>query len=292
MNDKSITSLKKFYIKRFKAIFPMFYISFSVFFIRNAINAKALFYRTDCSPWTLIFSVIGMDGYFRYAFVNYYILGEWFLGAIIIAYLVYPLLLKGIEKIPLITTTILTLLFAFMLINHKLGQPVAITIEPTTPLLATLQSILNIDTFRNPISCIFAFYVGMLFFKYKQVLESNLALFIALGITVVVAFIPFNISQTLSQHIMGYSLFIVLYHMGTILCKNKLLEQLSLFFGKISYPIFLLQAVFVQEMLAIQNPIHGKQMLLWMFITILFISACATLLQFVTKLIMKPFKSK
>ena len=132
----------------------------------------------------------------------------------------------------------------------------------------------------------------MLFFKYKQALESNLALFVALGITVVVAFIPFNISQTLSQHIMGYSLFIVLYHMGTILCKNKLLEQLSLFFGKISYPIFLLQAVFIQEMLAIQNPIHGKQMLLWMLITVLFISACATLLHFVTKLIMKPFKSK
>ena len=64
----------------------------------NKIDSVWRFYKRR---WIAIFpAFIGMDGYlFSWLqFHTFYILGEWFLGAIIIAYLTYPVLLGIINK--------------------------------------------------------------------------------------------------------------------------------------------------------------------------------------------------
>ena len=246
-SHQDIPSLKQFYLRRARSIFPMFYVTFLVFYIGNVIKFHSLFYRTDCSPWTLLLTLIGMDGYLRYAIMNYYIVGEWFIGPIIILYLLYPLLLKGIKRLPATTTSIVIALYFSLLINN----------------------IFTMDSFRNIFSCIISFYFGMLLFKYKEYLESNKVLAIAAVIMVLEAAVPLPFSQNLSTHLLGFALFIVLYRVGIYACKIKEVEKLSLFLGKLSYPIFLVQHEIVTRVCLFYNPYGRLQMSMMLLISTL-----------------------
>ena len=95
-NYPKIKSIKKFYYKRWKSIFPSFYICFLIFYIKNVIYFRKLFYN---GHWSKLFiSIIGLDGYLKFRIKTYYLIGEWFLGAIIIFYIIYPLLSIIIAK--------------------------------------------------------------------------------------------------------------------------------------------------------------------------------------------------
>ena len=90
-NYSYIHSFKSFYFKRWKSIFPAYYLCFLFFFTRNVIKMKKVFYKGN--KISLLFTLFGMDGYFDYLMKTYYLIGQWFLGAIIIIYLLYPLIL-------------------------------------------------------------------------------------------------------------------------------------------------------------------------------------------------------
>lgn len=49
----------------------------------------------------MLLSLLGMDGYFQYRGPNYYLIGEWFFGAIVFLYILYPLFAKymGCEEV-------------------------------------------------------------------------------------------------------------------------------------------------------------------------------------------------
>ena len=105
---------KTFYLKRVKAIYPPFwilslYIPLSI--IRHAIadgNAFAMGH-----PLTLLLTVVGFDGYFKIFGVDTYAFcGDWFVGAIVLLYLLYPLLAKCYRKSPTITLLTLAGLYA------------------------------------------------------------------------------------------------------------------------------------------------------------------------------------
>ena len=68
------------------------------------INHKIFFREHWCF---LILSEIGMDKYFGYKLLTYGIVGEWFLGSIIIIYIIYPILLLVINKNILLINIIL-----------------------------------------------------------------------------------------------------------------------------------------------------------------------------------------
>ena len=53
--------------------------------------------NADIPRWRVIFSLLGLDGYLTPVTVTFYKIGEWFLGVILILYLVFPLLLWCIE---------------------------------------------------------------------------------------------------------------------------------------------------------------------------------------------------
>ena len=115
-NYPKIISLKSFYFKRWKSIFPSYYICFSYFYLRNAFNFHKIFYR---GHWTkLFFTLIGLDGYLSYRIDTYYLVGEWFLGAIIIIYIFYPLLLWIISKNNIIINNIFISTYYFIIYNN------------------------------------------------------------------------------------------------------------------------------------------------------------------------------
>ena len=73
-NYPGIKSLKSFYYKRFKSIYPMFYIAFLAAYFYYSIRVRDFFYGGN--PAKLLLTLFGLDGYFLYLAPNYYRFGN------------------------------------------------------------------------------------------------------------------------------------------------------------------------------------------------------------------------
>ena len=99
-NYPKVNSYKTFYFKRWKSIFPAFYLAYLLFYAFTSFQQHNLFYAGN--PIKFIFTILGLDGFFLYRIGTYYQVGEWFLGAIILLYVLYPFLSICFNKNPFI----------------------------------------------------------------------------------------------------------------------------------------------------------------------------------------------
>ncbi|MDO4329532.1 MAG: acyltransferase [Lachnospiraceae bacterium] len=86
--DADQLDVKQFYKKRFFSIYPLFWIAYVIGFFAVYWQLGHLY---DIPTWSLIWSVIGIDGWIVNWIPTFYMVGEWFLGSIIMLYLVFPL---------------------------------------------------------------------------------------------------------------------------------------------------------------------------------------------------------
>lgn len=95
--------LKEYYKKRFLGTFPLFWLAYLFAFLERFYHEKSM---PEAPKATFILSIIGMDGYLKEYGDNFYLIGEWFLGAIIILYILFPLyrsiMCKNIYILPLV----------------------------------------------------------------------------------------------------------------------------------------------------------------------------------------------
>ena len=120
-NYQDKLDIKQYAQKRFLGIYPMFWIAYILVFIY-------LFYQTKANIWGLpaynmIPTLFAMDGYLRPYIDTFYLIGEWFLGCIVLIYAVFPILRQCVKKYPKITfviTTILNLIVLFFIKNAKM----------------------------------------------------------------------------------------------------------------------------------------------------------------------------
>lgn len=147
-NHSEIDDLKLFYKKRALSIFPAFYIAWGLMYIRDVLRYKSLFYRGN--PASIILSLIGMDGYLAFKINDYYILGEWFIGAIILLYILYPLLTWMKREYKWVTFGLVILLYILSLKINLTGMV----------------------SFRMLPSCLISFYAGMLFVEHRKSAEK------------------------------------------------------------------------------------------------------------------------
>ena len=96
-------NIKTFFTHRIKNIYPIFWIAYAF-----ANSFDFLYYRGMCieKPWLRVFSLLGIDGYlcsFGVIPFDYYRVGEWFLGCIILIYLLFPLLHFAVERNMIVT---------------------------------------------------------------------------------------------------------------------------------------------------------------------------------------------
>jgi len=244
-NNENIESLPKFYLKRFKSIFPPFWIAYFIEFCKNAISTRTLFWSGQ-SPWKIILSILGVDGYFSYLGRNYYIIGEWFLGALIILYLIYPLLLWLMKKNTIITSIGVAGLFVLFL-SHKIT--------------------FKIPTAWNLIFCGVCFYLGMVVMKYKKYLFDNKVVTIIASILCILIFtIKIPVNSLVIFVILGYCLFIVLQRIGSLLDKCSFMEKSLKALADISFEIFLVQHIVILSALSIYNPTGTKEAALYLVI--------------------------
>lgn len=143
-NHPSIDSTRNFYISRFKTIFPSYYITWLIA-AAGAIVFNRTFFKNPI--YTFPLTIIGMDGYLAGLFPTWRLIGEWFIGAIVIVYLLYPLILSAINKKCIEFSLIISLLF----------------------LITDNWSMLGQNPYRNIFSLLLSFVLGILIIKYKDI---------------------------------------------------------------------------------------------------------------------------
>lgn len=264
-SNKEIKSLKSFYWKRFKSIFPSFWICWFIFYVINVIKVRTPFYAGN--PLKLLLTLIGQDGYFQQRIVTYYTVGEWFLGALIIVYALYPLLLKLHNKNKNLTLLVLIVLTTVV---HIFDIPV---ISPGFPGIC---------------ECCLKFYIGILMYEQINII-SNTVLIASIIYTVVYSLIRINILNNVLNIIYSICIFIILYRIAeSVLKENKITS----FIAGISYQIFLLQHMIINSILEFSNPTGTASAVLIMLICVIITILLAYIINRITKTLLnsKLFK--
>lgn len=208
-------NFKEYAKKRFLGVYPMFWIAYLLVFIYTFLEAKQLIWNLPL--YKLIITAFAMDGYLNVYTETFYLIGEWFLGCIILIYILFPLLKMAVNKCPktfLIISTIINFSI-FMLYSGK--RPIN----------------------ANLIVCTYSFLLGMYAIKYFKKFKLK-QIIIALVLLVILLCIPTKDTniKVLLANIIGYILFIVLQYIGQKL-QNSTIQKVFNIASKYSYAIFL-----------------------------------------------------
>ena len=100
-----------FYRKRALNLYPAFWIAYLTAFVLNFFINRAM---PGAPVWHMLVTALGMDGYCLTMGWNgsgFYILGEWFLGCILLIYLMYPFLSRLFHRLPVLTAAAVAVLW-------------------------------------------------------------------------------------------------------------------------------------------------------------------------------------
>ena len=85
---------RRYFVGRAAATYPAFWLGFGALFLYGEVLHGN---NADIPRWRVVFSLLGLDGYLAPMTATFYKIGEWFLGVILILYLLFPLLLRCLE---------------------------------------------------------------------------------------------------------------------------------------------------------------------------------------------------
>ena len=106
-----------FYRKRIKNIYPTFWFVYLFMTCFLFVFANRVYVGPDPVKW--IITILGFDGYMSWYTSTYYIIGEWFLGFIIIIYALFPLVKVMLDKSKAITLILSVIVSVLIYMNNK-----------------------------------------------------------------------------------------------------------------------------------------------------------------------------
>ncbi|MCI7179777.1 MAG: acyltransferase [Schaedlerella sp.] len=222
--------LKKFFKKRFLSIYPMFWIAYVVYLAYYVLVYKNIPGAGTIAPWRIIFSVIGFDGLLvANGIQTFYLLGEWFLGVIVLIYLLFPLLRKLANEKPVLLLVLTAISYA--------GGAVLCRYGPFPLVLSTCVLV------RLP-EVVF----GMMFVKYRKKVNWKAAL-AALLLVAANQILQPEIPRTIQTTVVGIASFIVLVYVSEFV-KFRPVEYICSVLSKYSYAIFLVHHVIIDQVIA------------------------------------------
>lgn len=121
LSHRSSFNLKDFYIKRFFKILLPFYIVYAFYFLFLLATGQISMYNSfagkNLKPYSFIFTLLGMDAYLDSFGIPTCSLGigEWFLGCLILIYVLYPLLRWAMNKNKYITLLLFTVYYGLII---------------------------------------------------------------------------------------------------------------------------------------------------------------------------------
>lgn len=216
--------IKDFFKKRFLSLFPLFWFCYVLFFFWQFYENKGM--PAGIPKINMLFTIIGFDGYLSGLGVpvtTFYILGEWFLGAIILLYLVFPLLRVGVKKHPIITAVIIGMIYFLGTFVYKGSLNQSCIIFNRIPELA----------------------FGMYFVEYWKKIP-------VIGVLASAAVLALNTilkpewNSTFQTTYIGIAAFCVFVFAGQYI-KWNWLQKLCKVIGKYSYAVFLVHHVLIYK---------------------------------------------
>lgn len=214
-----------FYKKRLIRVLIPFYIAYIIYFIIKAITYKTIFIYGGIPKWRFIFTLFGIDEYLSANGVRTFSLGigEWFLGCILLCYLVYPFLYKAHRKNKYLTFAVMTIWFLFINYNYSSFNFV-------------------IPSHMNFLCQIYNFYLGIVLID-KATLSKLKKWLLVITIPIIAFFyfykpvimMPDNIKTT----IVLVAIFISFYELEDVISSFAWLRTFTVFFNKISLEIYL-----------------------------------------------------
>lgn len=226
-------SLKEFYKKRFFGLYPLFWLAYLFAFLE-------FFYRIKSMPGApklhFLLSVIAMDGYCNDWIPTFYMLGEWFLGAIVMLYILFPLYRFVMCKCKYILPAVFFALSVALLYHN----PFPMVIE------------------KNPIVCSMYFVLGMLIEMLRRspkqrAVKIGRRLGAAVGVTLFL--VVYAVEKTgyrfNSYHViftLSVSFYLIVMEASEWIRSQKVRRLISLI-GKHSYAYFLLHHLFLYKYL-------------------------------------------
>lgn len=255
--------LKSYLVKRAKSLFPMFWIAYILVFLRFDCMVQNPF--ASQPPRHLIWTVIGMDGYLNGIVPTFYRIGEWFLGCIILLYLLFPLLRKAMLRFPRIFPIIIVCLYAVGTFFYQ------------GPVYAD-----RFFLFRIP-----DLLVGMYFVHMRKKVSLPAAL-ICIGANILFLFCYLPLPLLLRMQLWGAALFFLLVYIGYFI-RWKWVKKAVSFVSSISYAAFLLHHVIINRLVGLfaGQALGGLRtlfLLLYAFLITMCLSFC---LQGVTKKLLR-----
>lgn len=227
--------LTDFYKKRIESIIPLFYISYVVAFIGRYFILK--YSIPDISVFKFIFTLLGFDGYLSQISPMFNLVGDWFIGVILIYYGIFPILRFMIKK-----NSILTLFLSiFCLLISVYLQP--FFIDPSCSILGNL----------------FPFVFGMIFGYNKDIILKN-----KIYLLIIILFL-FTFNKIFISISISIGIFIILYIVGSKMKRSSIIYYIS----KYSYAMFLLHHIIISVVL---NKFSGAN--LPFFITLIILIIC------------------
>lgn len=109
-----------FYAKRLKKIFIPFWVTYIFVLVCELLQGRFVF---DLPLYKFLLTFVGMDGFFSYLTSTYYLVGEWFLGFIIMIYVVYPIVHIIMNKFPLALIFVSFIVEIYMVNNYEWSIP-------------------------------------------------------------------------------------------------------------------------------------------------------------------------
>ena len=216
---KEKTDWKSFYSKRFWTIYPCFWLAYFLIFFLTFYECRGAY--PGLPIWRIIYSILGVDGYLlNYGVPTIYLVGEWFLGFILIVYAIFPLLKYLINKVPVLFGISVLALFGASLLLWEDRSWYGISI---------------------PVRLV-DFVIGMYFMKYvkPEKLKWWLAL-PALGVIVLNdLFPPSFISGNIQGLYIGFSFFLLFASLSETAGKADWIRNLCAIVCKYSYPCFII----------------------------------------------------
>lgn len=170
----------------------------------------------------IIYTLLGIDGYvatlFGESIPTFYIIGEWFLGFIIIFYLIFPLLYKCMSKFPKMFALVTILIYFISVYLFRNNY--------------------NFSTFII-LARILELVFGMYFGKYVKNVNIKYVILCFL-LLILNQFINYNINISIRVTLVGISSFVILAYLGNQLKGIGIVNRVCCFISKKSFLCFLL----------------------------------------------------
>lgn len=205
--------LLKFYKKRLIAIYPMFWITYVIaFVVQNAVYHRGF---SGIPKQNFLLTILGFDSYYAGVMPTFYLIGEWFLGCIILVYVLFSLLRWGVNKHPGYFTAVIVLLYLLAIYCYA------------TPLSKS-----ELVAVRIP-----EVFFGMMYMKYFRNTNWKAALFAIAVLIANTVFVP-GFNSNIQTTYVGIMAFLVLTYIGKFVAF-RWVKAICSFLSKYSYAIFL-----------------------------------------------------